>query len=179
MTDDITTDYDDVQITTDLPEEWPATRTASLASQTMGLAADLQKALDVGTNPEDLIAQFDEFASGALQQYCSIHRSEDGDGVEIRVSADPEVRTDGGRSLDERRVDALEGIEAQLRYQNAALCELIATVEHVGLATIGVEEPRSGSRSYRALQTALDDHDFTRQEKADDTGIGGFGGEFR
>ncbi|MWG32956.1 hypothetical protein [Halomarina oriensis] len=89
------------------------------------------------------------------------------------------VATDGGRDLEERRVDALEGIEAQLRYQNAALCELIATVEHVGLANIGVEEPRSGSRSYRALQTALDDHDFTRQEKADETGLGGFGRDFR
>jgi hypothetical protein len=83
------------------------------------------------------------------------------------------------KELEERRVEALEEISEELRYQNAAICELIATVEHVGLANIGVEEPRSESRSLTALQTALEDHDFTRQKKADETGLGGFGRDFR
>jgi len=81
--------------------------------------------------------------------------------------------------LELRRVEALEEIGAQLRYQNAAICELIATVEHVGLANIGVEEPRDESRSLRALQTAIDDHDLTREDKADGAGLDAFGRGFK
>jgi hypothetical protein len=99
--------------------------------------------------------------------------------ISFEVTEPEDVATDGGRSLEERRVDALEEIAAQQRYQSAALCELIATVEHVGLASLGVEEPRSESRSYTALQTALNDHDFTREDVHTDGEAPTFGRDFR
>ena len=182
MTEDHDTETADVQLSITLPADWSARERRRVETEATRLRRTIEEQPASGMSPCDVAALFREY--GAFE-YVALEEHDDGSiCLDVRdrspddAASDPAV-TDGGRDLEERRVEALEEISAQLRYQNAAICELIATVEHVGLANIGVEEPPSESRSLTALQTALKDHDFTRQEKADETGLGGFGRDFR
>ncbi|ELY52481.1 hypothetical protein [Natronolimnohabitans innermongolicus] len=69
----------------------------------------------------------------------------------------------------ERQAAALEAIATELRYQNAALVETIDTIdqlaEHVDDHHVSETEPRS--RSGTALQTAIADRLFERDDCED------------
>lgn len=65
-----------------------------------------------------------------------------------------QLRADGGQSAQERQADALETIADELRYQNAALTEIISTLDAIH---------SEGLRSASAINTAIDDHAVTRE----------------
>ncbi|RZH67264.1 hypothetical protein ELS17_15715 [Natrinema altunense] len=70
------------------------------------------------------------------------------------------LRTDGGPTSgtpeERRQADALETIVNELRYQNAVLTEVIATLDAIH---------GEGLRSATAINTAIDDHLTTRNEQ--------------
>jgi hypothetical protein len=171
MTEDHDTETADVQLSITLPADWSARERRRVETEATRLRRTIEEQLASGMSPCDVAALFREY--GAFE-YVTLDERDDGsiyldvrDRAPDEAESDPAV-TDGGRDLEERRVEALEEISAQLRYQNAAICELIRTVEEVGLAATGRIEPRSETRSLKGIQTSLDDHDFTRQEKFDD-----------
>ncbi|WP_436347382.1 hypothetical protein [Natronorubrum sp. FCH18a] len=70
----------------------------------------------------------------------------------------------------ERQATALEAIATELRYQNAALVETIDAIDqlaaHVDDHHVSETEPRN--RSGAALQTAIADRLFERDDREDD-----------
>ncbi|QCW04954.1 hypothetical protein FGF80_07235 [Natrinema pallidum] len=70
------------------------------------------------------------------------------------------IRADGGPTVgspeERHQVDTLETIVSELRYQNAVLTEVIATLDVIH---------GEGMRSATAINTAIDDHLATRNEQ--------------
>ncbi|MGQ3412058.1 hypothetical protein ACT4ML_07310 [Natrinema sp. LN54] len=70
------------------------------------------------------------------------------------------IHADGGPTAgspeEQRQANTLETIASELRYQNAVLTEIIATLD-----TIHGEGIRSGT----AIHTAITDHEVTRREQ--------------
>ncbi|AXG09496.1 hypothetical protein [Haloplanus rubicundus] len=75
--------------------------------------------------------------------------------------------TDGGGPDDfERQADALEDIAEQMRVQNAALVELIRTLDTRAAQDIGIEEPVSG-RSGKSVAGWVEDAALDIEERVD------------
>ena len=70
----------------------------------------------------------------------------------------------------ERQANALEAIATELRYQNAVLVELIASMDDLSARVDEhhVPESQPRDRSGRALQTWIQDRLFERDELEDD-----------
>ncbi|WP_276252812.1 hypothetical protein [Halomontanus rarus] len=67
----------------------------------------------------------------------------------------------------ERQADALETIANELRFQNAALVEIAWRLHHL---ECGIDPHASEhTMSHRAFMTGLDDHDFERREREEDS----------
>ncbi|WP_255193979.1 hypothetical protein [Natronobeatus ordinarius] len=74
----------------------------------------------------------------------------------------------------DRQADALEAIATELRYQNAVLCEVLMSIDDLAARVdehhFPDAEPRQ--RSGRAIQTAIADQLFERDEADDGVGFG-------
>ncbi|MEY7850885.1 hypothetical protein AB7C87_16995 [Natrarchaeobius sp. A-rgal3] len=86
-------------------------------------------------------------------------RAQGDGGVSDEIANTPRrlrAATDGGeeRPPAERQADALEAIVGELRHQNAALAEVINTLDAIH---------GEGFRSPTAIHTAIDDHAVTRR----------------
>ncbi|MFC4247228.1 hypothetical protein ACFOZ7_09495 [Natribaculum luteum] len=74
----------------------------------------------------------------------------------------------------ERQADALEAIATELRYQNAVLCELLVSMDDLAARVDDYHCPESEprQRSGRAIQTAIADQLYERDDAEEKASVG-------